>query len=120
MMLVMMTHSPACQVTCPIEVARLHGKVPSEPCRWSPVSPLGLAESSDLGSRRNLESMKFSKGKQQKSPQNQLSIVGLHVNVQKMQTSPFFNKKHDEISFSLSHDWNGCEYMDLIDVPGLL
>ena len=27
MMLVMMTHSPACQVTCPIEVARLHGKV---------------------------------------------------------------------------------------------
>ena len=92
MMLVMMTHSPACQVTCPIEVARLHGKVlPS--LALVPSFTSWLAESSDLGSRRNLENMKFLKGKQQKSPQNHLSIVGLHVKVPKNADVTFFSRE---------------------------
>lgn len=72
MMLVMMTHSPACcQVTCPIEVARLHGKVlPS--LAVGPQSHPGLAESSDLGSRRNLEKHEVFEGEATEIPPKSL------------------------------------------------
>lgn len=102
-MLVMMTHSPTCQVTCPIEVARLHGKVlpslavvPSftgvggEQWSWEPEKPR--------------KTWSFRRGSNRNPPK--ITWVGLHVKVPKnADVTCKNNRKQDETSFEPWLEW---------------